>query len=97
MKKTMKKLTVLTTIMAALTALAACSNPVGGGDQPGGGSPVTYTVAFNSDGGSQVESQNVEAGARSRRPPPPHAAATCSTAGIKTLGLPPNGALTWTR
>jgi hypothetical protein len=65
----MKKILLKLTVPAAFIALAAlgCSNPSGGGSQPGGGGgggegSTTYTVTFDSRGGSEVESQDVEAG-----------------------------------
>ena len=61
-------------ILAALAAtvsllsLAACSNSAGGSGGGTSPAPATYTVTFDTDGGSAVKSQTVTAGQKAARP-----------------------------
>ncbi|MCL2763782.1 MAG: InlB B-repeat-containing protein [Treponema sp.] len=62
MKETLKYIRILT-LLGIIFVIAAC------GDDNGGGSiTVTYTVTFNSNGGSAVLSQTVSGGDKAARP-----------------------------
>ncbi|MBO4547535.1 MAG: InlB B-repeat-containing protein, partial [Treponema sp.] len=85
MKKTLK-LAALAMAAAFALALLGCSNSAGGGGENGGGGGTgsggggnggggtpgaTYTVTFNTVGGTDVQSQSVTSGATATRPSAP--------------------------
>src|SRR5690606_12482868 len=60
----MKKVTLLILALLSTLVLVACGNE-------GTVDPITYTVTFNSDGGTEVAAQSVEAGKKATLPDTP--------------------------
>lgn len=71
----MKRKILACILAAAAIGALACGCDSGkkpdDGDQPGGQTPVTYTVTFDSAGGSAVASQSIADGGKVQKPEDP--------------------------
>ena len=68
MKKSLSILLTIILSLAVLLSLASCTQTP---EEPTTNDPETYTVTFDSDGGTSVTAQSVEAGKKATEPTPP--------------------------
>ncbi len=66
--KNFRKFTALLAAMALFFVFAACKTQLNSEEEK---KAVTYTISFDSDGGSSVESQSVEEGGTASKPADP--------------------------